>query len=84
MIIAFYTPTIDIRGTCVAIYDYAHYNEVLLGNTSVIITSDVKQICNINDPVIQKNSNRITVHFAVVVYIDLHSIRDGVNCLHNL
>ena len=37
MKIAFYTPSIDVRGTCVAIYDYAHHNETLLGNKSVIL-----------------------------------------------
>lgn len=35
--IAFYTPQIDVRGTCVAIYDYANYNEQILGNKSLII-----------------------------------------------
>jgi hypothetical protein len=39
MRIAFYTHTIDIRGTCVAIYDYANYNEKLLNNESVIISN---------------------------------------------
>lgn len=37
--IAFYTPQIDIRGSCVALYDYAYYNQTLLGNQSVIIVS---------------------------------------------
>lgn len=38
MKIAFHTPLIDIRGTCVSLYDYAHYNELILGNKSIIIT----------------------------------------------
>lgn len=38
MKIAFHTPSIDVRGTCTAIYDYAFYNEELLGNSSIIIT----------------------------------------------
>lgn len=37
MKIAFHTPQIDVRGTCVAIYDYAHFNETILGNRSVIV-----------------------------------------------
>jgi hypothetical protein len=37
--IIFHTVQIDVRGTCTAIYDYAHYNEILLGNKSVILTS---------------------------------------------
>lgn len=38
MKIAFHTPQIDVRGTCVSLYDYAHYHEILLGGSSVIIT----------------------------------------------
>ena len=35
--IAFQTPCIDVRGTCTAIYDYAHYNETILNNQSIIV-----------------------------------------------
>lgn len=37
MKIAFHTPNIDVRGTCVSLYDYAHYNEEILKNKSVIV-----------------------------------------------
>lgn len=37
--IAFLSEFIDIRGTCVALYDYADNNEKILGNKSVILTS---------------------------------------------
>ena len=37
MIIAFVSNILSIRGTEVAMYDYAHYNEILLGNKSIII-----------------------------------------------
>ena len=33
----FHTPSIGIRGAEVALYDYAHYNETILGNESIII-----------------------------------------------
>lgn len=36
--IAFFTQNINFRGTCVALRDYALYNESLLGNRSIIIT----------------------------------------------
>ena len=36
--IAFFTDHLNERGTSQAIFDYAHYNEILLGNKSVIIT----------------------------------------------
>lgn len=37
MKIAFYSPHLCLRGTTVAIYDYAFYNELLLGNESLVI-----------------------------------------------
>jgi hypothetical protein len=39
MKILFHTPQIDVRGTCVSLYDYAHYHENLLGGQSVILTA---------------------------------------------
>ena len=36
--IAFHDNTITVRGSSVAVYDYAHYNEQLLGNLSIIIS----------------------------------------------
>jgi len=38
MKILFLENHLNIRGTSVALYDYAHYNETLLGNESIIIT----------------------------------------------
>ncbi len=37
MKIAFHSNSISFRGTEVALYDYAHYNEEILGNKSIII-----------------------------------------------
>ena len=39
MKIAFYSPHLCLRGTTVAMYDYAFYNQALLGNESCIIYS---------------------------------------------
>ena len=35
--VAFYQPFMNERGTCVAMYDYAHFNQTLLGNKSFFI-----------------------------------------------
>jgi hypothetical protein len=43
MLIAFYTTSIHVRGSCTALYDYALYNETLLGNKSVIISNKGEQ-----------------------------------------
>lgn len=44
--VAFLSNKLTLRGTEVAIYDYAHYNETLLGNHSIIITRDYNRIKN--------------------------------------
>lgn len=41
MKIAFYSPHLCLRGTTVAIYDYANFNQVLLGNESIIIYDEL-------------------------------------------
>ena len=38
--IAFFLRHVAERGTEVAIYDYAHYNETILGNQSIMIRVD--------------------------------------------
>lgn len=35
--VAFYQPFLNERGTCVAMFDWAHFNQTLLGNRSVFI-----------------------------------------------
>lgn len=45
-IVAFLSNKLTLRGTEVAIYDYADYNETLLGNKSFIITRDYNKIKN--------------------------------------
>lgn len=42
MKVAFLTNHISYGGTEVALYDYAHFNEVLLGNQSIVLTRDFR------------------------------------------
>ncbi len=42
MKVAFVTNHISYGGTEVALYDYAHFNETLLGNQSIVITRDFR------------------------------------------
>jgi len=46
VIIGFLSNKITLRGTEVAMYDYADYNETLLGNKSIIITKDYTKIAD--------------------------------------
>lgn len=63
LVVAFHTPTIDERGTCIAIFDYAHYNETILHNTSIIITSykSYQQASQINIQVLEKFKHRFPI-----------------------
>lgn len=59
--IAFFSDHLNERGTTQAIFDYAHYNETLLDNSSVIITLKVNK--NHEQLTIDKFTKRFTVYF---------------------
>jgi hypothetical protein len=62
--IAFHSEILDIRGSCVAIYDYAVYNEKLLGNISVIVVPISSIERNRNDDIaVTKFMERFPVYF---------------------
>lgn len=66
MKIAFLENFLNIRGTTVALYDYAHYNEALLGNQSIVITRpffNVKEFQDASIDVYQKFRDRFPVFF---------------------
>jgi hypothetical protein len=44
MKIAFFCPRFNERGTTVALYDYAHFNEIILNNESIIITQKDQEV----------------------------------------
>ena len=68
MRIAFHLDQICVRGTTVAVYDYAHYNEKLLNNTSLIFVPHDK-FKNSDTRVIPK----FLCRFKVVFYDDLEA-----------
>lgn len=49
MKVAFLESFLNIRGTTVALFDYATYNETLLGNQSIIITQPFFRVENFED-----------------------------------
>ena len=61
--IAFMSNQLGERGTEVAMYDYAHYNEKFLGNTSIIL--HYKNHYFNSDKAIEKFKNRFKV-FAII------------------
>jgi hypothetical protein len=76
--IAFHCNQLSIRGTEVALYDYAKYNEELLGNKSIILARD-PAVWNYSHPkAIEKFKNRFSVFFYQEVS-QIESILDANN-----
>ena len=58
--IGFLTNHISYGGTDIALYDYAHFNETILHNTSIILTRDFR---NSHGEIYTKFSNRFPVFY---------------------
>ena len=66
MKIAFLENFLNVRGTTVALFDYAHHNETILGNQSIVITRPFNKVTNFDDASIQvytKFQNRFPTFF---------------------
>ena len=75
MKVGFLTNKLTLRGTEIAIYDYAHYNEKLLGNESFIITRSFETVKNGYDVDI-KAYLKFKKRFPNVLYYDKTSLDD--------
>jgi len=65
-IVAFLSNKLTLRGTEIAMYDYAHYNEKILGNKSIIITrnyENVKQEYDVDIHAYNKFRERFSVFY---------------------
>lgn len=80
--IAFLSNKLTLRGTEIAIFDYADYNEKILGNKSIIITRDYEKIKNEYDVDIQAY-NKFNNRFPVFYYSDQQGI-DNVVTQNNI
>lgn len=76
-VISFHLNHFSIRGTEVAVYDYAHYNETILKNKSIIVVDsrfrsrrDYRGVGVHNDEVYKKFHSR----FDIVEYIDIDDL----------
>lgn len=58
--IVFQTTQLSVRGTEIALYDYARYNEEILGNESVILYDEASPLNNAD--VVRKFEQRFAVH----------------------
>jgi len=74
-IIAFLSNKLTLRGTEITLYDYADYNEKILGNKSIIITRDYEKIKNEFDVDIQAYQ-KFQSRFRVEYYANNNPIKE--------
>jgi GR25 family glycosyltransferase involved in LPS biosynthesis len=81
-IIGFYDNQLCERGTTTALYDYAHFNEILLNNKSIIFYE--KNNVNNNAAVIQKFKDRFIKIYALNSFSNINDIieKEGVDILY--
>jgi len=75
--IAFWDNGLGERGTTVVLYDYAHFNETILGNTSIILYN-LTHGSN-NQSVIEKFNKRFDV-YGVMQWSDVDTILMATGC----
>jgi hypothetical protein len=75
MNIAFHSNQLSLRGTEVALYDYANYNETILGNRSIIISKDISVWPYSDVKAIEKFKNR----FDVFLYKNFNEVESILN-----
>jgi glycosyltransferase involved in cell wall biosynthesis len=81
-VIAFYVAHFDFRGTGNAVYNYAHYNEVILNNKSVILYKTPSLFPQFdNKDVYEMFRNRFSVYF-FDTKDTLKNICDGLTISH--
>ena len=72
--IAFLSNKLTLRGTEIAMYDYADYNETLLNNKSIIITRDYNLIKN------QFDVSKLILYVSkLILYMKTNSICENQN-----
>jgi hypothetical protein len=83
-IVGFLSNKLTLRGTEIAMYDYAHFNETLLNNKSIIITRDYEKIKDQFDVSLDAY-NKFIKRFQVEYYqtqSDIDNIVEKYNLTH--
>ena len=83
-VVGFLSNKLTLRGTEVALYDYAHYNETLLNNKSIIITREYEMVKCEQDASLDAY-NKFTKRFPVYYYSnqqDIDNIIDYFGITH--
>lgn len=74
--IGFFVRHFTERGTEIAIYDYAHYNETLLGNKSIIYCFTPQKQAQVGFPSIRTSYDKFKNRFQIIEISDFSEIKD--------
>jgi len=82
--ILFYDPNLNERGTSIAVYDYAHYNETILGNKSIIATTQNAELTSYDkfnnrfETIVAPNINEVYTINCDYFHVLKYGFNDGV------
>jgi hypothetical protein len=82
MIVAFHCNQLSLRGTEVAVYDYAHYNETILGNESIIIVKHSPLSHHLTIEKFRKRFSKIFFYFDSFDEVEEILIANNVDVLY--
>lgn len=69
--VLFFDPNLNERGSSVSLYDYAHYNETILGNKSIIASYKTSEL---------KTYDKVKNRFKEVYLVDKFSDLENIKC----
>jgi hypothetical protein len=76
-VVGFFIRHFTERGTEVSVFDYAHYNETLLGNTSIILCFTPETQRSIGFPETRVSYSKFAERFRIV---EIRDIREAAQC----
>ena len=79
MNIGFFLRHFTERGTEVAAYDYAHYNETILGNKSIIICFTPEKQQSLEWPMTRASYDKFKARFPIVEINDISEMRNVIS-----
>jgi hypothetical protein len=76
--VAFFARHFTERGTEVAIYDYAHYNETLLGNRSIIVCFTPSKQSAVGFPDTRLSFSKFAARFPIIQLDDIAEMKEVI------
>jgi hypothetical protein len=82
MNVGFFVRHFTERGTEIAIYDYAHYNETILNNKSIIICFTERKMRELNFPTTRHSFEKFNTRFPIIEIGDIQEMKTIIEKYH--